>query len=295
VAFLGPIADDTRAAFAPCEVLQWPLVTADRVASVRPDVILLHNTSPRRVRRAWSTPTIQYAHSYTELAAADLTIYCSRWLARRFGAGDADVCWQGVPRPSQLKRPRDGCRWASSVVVGRLCTPDRRKWPADVVAFYRELSRRCPWVWWEFVGCPADLQPPLREVCNFRAVFWDAGWERRDRYATWNALLYHHPGLTESFGRIVAEAMRAGCVPIVDRRGGFCEQLEPGGGLLCETLDEFAAALEEVRSFEARRRLSEQARRIADVRWSLRAFGERLRAHFLASRERERPVCAIEE
>jgi glycosyltransferase involved in cell wall biosynthesis len=161
-------------------------------------------------------------------------------------------------------------------VIGRLCTPDRRKWPDDVVPFYAALAARCPFIKWEFVGCPRELQGTLTEACGGRTVFYTAAWERRELYGSWDALVYHHPTLTESFGRTVAEAMRAGCVPIVDRKGGFCEQLDAGGGFLCDRLEDFVRAIELLRDARFRWIMSHRARCIADSRWSLEAVRRRL-------------------
>jgi len=280
VAFLSPIGAGTQAAFPPCELRRCSRVDVQLVTEARADLVLLHNTPPCQAHGRWNVPTILYAHSFTNLAAADRRVYCSRWLAARYGASVQDVCWQGVPRPPQ--NPRDNSPKVSELVVGRLCTPDARKWPSDVLLFYRALAARCPFVRWEFVGCPRGLREALFGACGGRAAFWDAGWERRALYGTWDALVYHHPWLTESFGRTVAESMRAGCVPVVDRRGGFCEQLDAGGGCLCETRDDFAAAIERLREGDVRRTMSHQARRIANERWSLEAFGRRLRGRFHA-------------
>lgn len=276
IAFLGPIAPDTQAAFAGCRLESWPDISAARVRSVTPHIVLLHNTSPRRVRDRWPVPTVLYRHSAAPPAQADVVLYCSRWLAARCRTTEADVLWQAVPRP----RPLFGTRTDRELTIGRICTPQSRKWPADAPDFYRELARAFPRVRWEFVGCPAELQPRLQSACAGRAVFWPAGWEQRARLHTWHALLYSNPQLPESFGRTVAEAMRAGCIPIVDRLGGFVEQLDVGGGSLCATSADFLCAVAELHEPELRRRLSDTARRVADERCALARFARELLQRF---------------
>jgi glycosyltransferase involved in cell wall biosynthesis len=160
-------------------------------------------------------------------------------------------------------------------VIGRLCTPTRAKWPDDV-SFYAALASRFPNVRWEFVGCPAHLQPELQSACGGRAAFFPAGWQMRSRLWHWDALLYHNAAITESFGRTVAEAMRAGCIPIVDDRGGFREQIIPSCGFLCHDDDEFAAATAMIQSTGTRQRMSRACRAHADERFSLRRFGMQL-------------------
>ena len=108
-------------------------------------------------------------------------------------------------------------------MIGRICTPQQKKWPNDVDEFYGRLADSYPQIRWEFIGCPTELQSRLSTVCHGRTTFLPAGWGARSRLWNWDALLYHNPQVTESFGRTVAEAMRAGCIPIVDDRGGFRE------------------------------------------------------------------------
>ncbi|OYW11684.1 MAG: hypothetical protein B7Z55_19005, partial [Planctomycetales bacterium 12-60-4] len=166
------------------------------------------------------------------------------------------------------------------LVVGRICTPQAHKWPALLTQFYRQLAERFPRVRWEFVGCPAELQPALQDACQGRTTFWTAGWERRSLLTTWDALLYHQPALPESFGRTVAEAMRVGCVPVVDAQGGFIEQLEHGGGFVCRGVDEFATAIERLHSRQQLSDVSRTAERIGNERWSLDRFAKELLTRF---------------
>lgn len=161
--------------------------------------------------------------------------------------------------------------------MGRICTPGARKWPRGVLPFYEELAGRCPWVDWEFVGCPKELEGELRQACGGRAVFHRAGWEQRGLPATWDVLLYSHRELPESFGRTVAEAMRAGCVPVVDRLGGFIEQVADGAGFLCATREEFVRALTALSDQDVHREMSARASRHANAMFSWERFGRELR------------------
>jgi glycosyltransferase involved in cell wall biosynthesis len=194
------------------------------------------------------------------------------------------VLYQAVPKPPQQE---SGVRAAGlseagyrsdtralreRLVIGRICTPQAKKWPPDLPEFYANLTRRFPEVEWEFVGCSADIHPRLREACRGRAVFHPASWSARAHYWRWDALLYHNPQVTESFGRTVAESMRAGCVPIVDARGGFVEQVADGTGFLCSGADEFAAAVDRLHAAGERRPMSRAAMAHADEAFSLERF-----------------------
>jgi hypothetical protein len=76
--------------------------------------------------------------------------------------------------------------------------------------------------------------------------------------------------------------MRAGCIPIVDGRGGFAEQVEPSCGFLCGRFEEFAGAVDRIRSPAARRRMSRACQAHADERFSLTRFGRELGARLRA-------------
>lgn len=298
VAFLSRITDETRRAFSQCMVEQWERVTAKQVAASGADVVLLHNTG--RDRAEWPLPaaTVAYVHSRIDPAPADATWFCSQWLAGEMGRQDSGfrsqgsrrnypesrmltpessfaVLYQAVPRPKRL-RDGDDRSLRETLVIGRICTPQRKKWPVGVVRFCQRLAARFPQVRWEFVGCPAELQDELRSVCGGRAAFFPASWDVRSRLWEWDALLYHNSSVTESFGRTCAEAMRAGCVPIVDRRGGFIEQVPPECGFLCEAEADFAAAVERLLDPVERCRRSIACREWGDERFSLRKFGEEI-------------------
>jgi hypothetical protein len=276
VAFLSSITDDTREAFIGAELHRCEKVTNDLVRDLHVDCVILHNTTPSRAERITSAWTLQYVHSKGTRAPADCTRYCSRWLARQClgaRATEEDVLYQAVPRPIGELRSADR---DAGLTIGRICTPTAVKWPASLVDFYALLAPRHPCVQWEFVGCPAGLQPALQLACGSSTVFHAAGWTARSHLSSWDALLYHHPTLTESFGRTVAEAMRAGCIPIVDARGGFEEQVSPQTGWLCKTPADFSDAIDRLAGVDARNRMAADGRDRADRMFSMAAIRQRL-------------------
>lgn len=157
VLFLSPPDRETNEAFAPVPVTWATTVTPRDVERLQADVILLHNVSASRIVGELPAASVLYRHSaITRPALADVTVCCSRWLARKMGMPEDRVLWQGcgldVPGRRDAKLSR------TELVVGRICTPIARKWPPSIVYFYAELAARCPDVCWEFVGCPAALQ-----------------------------------------------------------------------------------------------------------------------------------------
>ncbi len=272
VVFLSHITDATRAAFQHCTIDRWERVDETHLNSIRPDLVLLHNVAPQRVGPIRSAVTMQYVHSQGRRANATFTCHCSRWLADRQGASPETILIQPVPKPPVPDSdPRES---AEPFRVGRICTPQPHKWPADTIGFYERFAPRFPHVRWEFVGCPEPLQLQLQTACRGRAVFHAAAWHSRSLLWTWHAMLYHNANVTESFGRTVAESMRAGCIPIVDARGGFVEQVPEGCGFLCQSEENFAGALEQLP--EQRQQLSHAATQHADAAFSLARFREKL-------------------
>lgn len=275
VAFLSPPDEVTRLAFKPHQIHHWPRCTASRIQQINPDLVLLHNVSSSGATLWTGATTIQYVHSDGHRLPADWTVYCSRWLAEKFQADAESVLWQGVPLPPSPieNRPRTPGR----LRIGRICTPTTRKWPDSLIEFYTQLAGQHPHVDWDFVGCPCALHSRLQTACHRRATFLAAEWSARSHVWNWDAILYHHPTLTESFGRTVADAARTGCIPIVDDRGGFTEQLAALGRRGCRTVAEFSDAIEQLSIPSNRQHESERIRHLANEYFSLASFGERLR------------------
>lgn len=308
VAFPGGIDDEARRTFSPVPVTTQERIDARFVRACGASVVLLHNTAPARVVGKLPAVTIQYVHSPGSRAAADLRVYCSAYLARLCGGEAASgtcatgsasasgialprhwqsqwhtanhqVLYQPVPAPPWPEGRDDArrTRLGSELLVGRLCTPTNAKWPESLVSRYAEWSQHAPDVSWEFVGCPLGMREALREACGGRARFVEAGWEARSRLRVWDVLLYHHSEITETFGRVVAEALRAGCVPVVDARGGFVEQVTPETGFLCTRPHEFTAALERLRDPHVRWRMSAAGRARGEAEFGEASFARRFR------------------
>jgi hypothetical protein len=299
VVFPRAAREEVAREFGPAEVRAWPVVTAARVREVAAEsarlgvrggvVVLLHNAGVGRVEGTLPAVVLQYVHSPIRAAGADSVRYCSQHLAARCGvsetAWERAVLYQAVPEP-----PR-GCALGGSagrgesstrslrreLVVGRLCTPTARKWPEETIAFTRRVAEAVPGVRWEFVGCPEGLQCALGEACAGEATFHPASWAARGHLWNWDALVYHHPSLTETFGRVVAEALRAGCVPVVDARGGFVEQVTPETGFLCSGPEEFVRAVRTLRDDRVLRwRMSGAARERGRALFGEEAMARRL-------------------
>ena len=245
--FRTPPTRETRRLFGKCRVLQGPQLPERELQRLQPEVLLLHNTPRQGVSwqhqpAGWSGLSIQFHHSGVRgKVVAEREVACSEYLRDQLG-GRCGVLYQGVSQPEPPTEPetrglRDG------LVIGRICTPSARKWPETLQADYARWAEAFPRVEWEFVGCPQGLQAGLKEAVRGRARFWPAGWEARRLMWTWHALLYSQPGCPETFGRVAAEAMRCGCVPLVDAAGGFLEQVRGEAGFCCSSWKDFADAI----------------------------------------------------
>ncbi|MBX3450374.1 MAG: glycosyltransferase [Planctomycetaceae bacterium] len=288
VACFGPWTAESRRWFEGGELTQIDVLTAEKVREARADVVLLHNTSVARVTEELPVPALSYVHSRCRFAAGDRTLACSRWLGDQLRGRVEGVLYQGVPQPPREEHDV-GARDSGDFVVGRLCTPTVAKWPREALELTAGLARQFPGVRWELVGCPNGQRTAWNEATQGRVAFWEAAWEARRHFWRWHALVYHNPAITETFGRTVAEAMRAGCVPIVDDRGGFREQVEPETGVLCRTDGEFAEALGRLQSRDDWRVMSDTAMQRANERFGLERFGgELLRQFALAGEGRRR-------
>ncbi|QDT36097.1 glycosyltransferase family 4 protein [Stratiformator vulcanicus] len=281
VAFVGPVTSTTRDAFQPHDVIAAVESVDAAVEQQSPDLVLLHNTPRDRMPGPNGIPTLQYLHSHIDAAPADATLFCSRWLAERFHKrveeeatsrpADSAVVYQAVPRPPRLQID-DERPLRDRLVIGRICTPKPHKWPRELIEVYRQLNRGPADVSWEFVGCPEEQKGALADACFGRAIFHPASRQARSLLWRWDAMLYHHPTLTESFGRTCAEAMRCGCIPIVDNRGGFREQIVPQTGFLCDDVAAFSAAILALRDRSVRTTRSRRCRAHADEHFSLSRF-----------------------
>lgn len=269
VLFLSGVNEETRQVFGPVPVRSARRVVRSDAAPF--DRVLLHNTDRTRCEKL-DRPTTVYRHSAVRVAAGDRVVACSQWLAKK--TGDAAVLWQGVSRPVCGDVDRRPLR--DELVIGRICTPRVAKWPESVIETTAAIASRVRDVRFEFVGCPEVRRSAMESAARGRVDFFEAGWNQRDRLAAWDALVYTNESVTESFGRTAAEAMRAGCIPIVDRRGGFVEQLDSGGGFLCSSMEEVVEAVARIADPFERRAVSRRAVEVANERFSLAAFRERL-------------------
>ncbi len=284
--FRGTPTAETRRVFADCQIEQGSCLSEKQLHKLAPELILLHNTPREGVFWGAARPTVHslvlhYGHSRSCLAAGShRQLVCSRYLQQLNPEMAAEVLYQGVPRAGG-EQTGDVRVFQQELTVGRICTPAARKWNASMISLYRELAAAFPNIQWEFVGCPEKLQSSLSACVQGQARFYPASWQARQFLKRWHVLLYSQPDVPETFGRVCAEAMRCGCVPVVDAAGGFQEQVTSEAGYLCADAAGFVQALQELQEIGHWWKCSQTATAWANEQFSHQAFRRRLLAAFL--------------
>ncbi|MGB1631522.1 MAG: glycosyltransferase [Acidimicrobiales bacterium] len=194
------------------------------------------------------------------------------------GDDDADVevsenTWVEIidvpTEPSVLREPGDDSR----LVIGRHSRPDRLKWPADP----EELQAAYPVdgsVRVQVLGGADPVADVLGAVPDTWEVSAFGSVEPNEFLAGLDAFVYfHHPDLTEAFGRTILEALAVGVPAVVPAH------FEPIFGEACLYATPHTA-IETVRSLcddpERRRSHVEQARHLAAERFGHAAHVRRL-------------------
>lgn len=215
------------------------------------DLVIFHNTSminmPHRVPE--NCATVYYQHSNHKsarfcVAQCDIGLTVSHFLKSESKLS-IEVIHQPVKRPFK----RNDRTFIGNAQVARMCTPNPEKWeniePLYDAAF-REFSQSC--TFW-FIGATPSAKLSLSRLASDHgavAEFRDASTTVRSDLHWWDVLLYSSP-LTETYGRTVCEAQMCGCVPVVDNRGGFRDQIKHGyDGFLCNSIPEFMTAIDDV-------------------------------------------------
>lgn len=220
------------------------------------DVIVYQNTGYERMPHTFNNKplTVYYQHSDHRSAKqarelCNITLCVSKYLADQAGLDESTVLYQPVTVPPQIDDPEYD-EWAKSFpyVIGRICSPNPNKWKKeDVVDVFNHVTHHTSNGGWHFIGCPDWVKEEL-EKNHYRdhCYFSDCSFEARGYLHKWDYLLYKS-SLPETYGRVVKEAQRCRCVPIVSDLGGFKEQIEQHRtGYLCGDLDDFLfAAMDE--------------------------------------------------
>lgn len=217
--------------------------------------------------------------------------FTARWIARRWGRRAAVL-----EPPIRLLEP--AAKESSILAVGRFDGGGRSKRQREMVACFRSLVDAGLRGWAlhlagfaqdrgyveavraEAEGLPVHLhldpdRAAIERLYARAAIFWHATGLGVDPE--------REPERLEHFGIVTAEAMSAGCVPVVLGQGGQPEIVGDDSGVLWHSLDEWHAATLALAGDSARRtELAGRARERARA-YDAATFGQRLGAVLGAS------------
>lgn len=207
------------------------------------------------------------------------------WIRRYWGV-DARV----VHPPVSEIEPGEKRPWILG--VGRFTAGARDKRQQELVQAFRRLCDQGLRGWeLHLAGLIEDrgtFERVKSEAAGYPIVLHgDASFPELTRLYAEASIFWHAVGLgvdperephrLEHFGIVTAEAMTAGCVPVVIALGGQPEIVEPESGFLWRTLEEMEArTLELVRDEARRERMSMRARETARRRFGREAFAAKL-------------------
>lgn len=251
--FGGPFGDVAETLFNGKVPLRRGNSVVDTMREFEPDLVIWNNTSIERMpsTQHYGAMWVYVAHSghggvMQAAKRCHVRLCVSHYLASIIGCPSDWVLHQPVTVPPKMEEfAGESVRTGGKVIrVGRICTPNKRKWELDeLVPYYDAIAEVNPDCRFEFVA-PLDMHVDIKSRIHGRVddTCYLPSLKAKGLLHEWDVLLYTS-SLAESFGRVVREAQRCGCVPIASNLGGFIEQIQGDAGFLVESADEVIKAL----------------------------------------------------
>jgi len=247
------------------------------------DLVIFHNTAmvnmPSRIPE--NCASVYYLHSnhksaHSAASQCDIALCVSRFLQR-----DSKATFPVLHQPIKLPPKINPRTFDGPMKIARFCTPSPEKWKIEQVCelyseAFSQFGSTCEF---HFVGPSPRHSAMIEEIADdlkASVVSCDASTAMRSKLREWDVLLYSSD-VVETYGRTVCEAQMCGCVPIVDNKGGFVEQIKHGyDGFLCNSIPEFMTAIDDTfydrdRGFE----MSQKAELSGAQRGSLSVWREK--------------------
>jgi len=241
------------------EVVHWPKVTRDILCEVDPVAVVFHNTGGKSIEGEWpyewlkEWPTMTYHHMVSwPLIPVDLDVFVSKEVFNRGYARCIKRAKKHIFVPPCIDtEPYLKVEHADNtgLTIGRMHTDHEDRHPPVILDIFRDIEKRVlaprfidvggakyyvedgktwddvpvKWTqppcidWKSFGGLTNVWMPPTGklEPWEFMALM--------DVFIMWNK-----PGITDTWSRVVTEAMAAGVVVISENKGGPTEQIEDG-------------------------------------------------------------------
>lgn len=243
-----------------------PKLTEAIIQDIDPLAIILNNTAGQNLEgdHPYSYLTnrrcIAIHHNPTwPLLEVDLDIFVSEEVKQQYGNCSDRIkrskiippCIDCLPYLS-IKRDYRNCR------IGKISSDNPDKFPQSLINIFNRLRRDN--VNFSIVGGKK----------YYDTIDWidmpKFGIDPKEFYSNIDILCYHNSGkITESWGRVITEAMASGLPIVADNRGGITEQIDNGvNGFLCDSEDGFVSCLELlINDPNLRRRMGESSRKKA--------------------------------
>jgi len=246
----------------------------------------------RTVRNAYYAARWRRVFSSYERCVAN-SAFTASWIRARWGL-EADIVYPPVrarftprekerlilsvgrfsssgTRKQQLEMVRTFARFHDAHLAGWtfLCVGGLSENPGDL-EYFEQVSEAARGYPVRLVANASD--EVLRDAYERAAIFWHAAGHGEE-----DSL---HPERTEHFGMSTVEAMAAGCVPVVIRKGGQPEIVEHGrSGFLWETTEELIRCTRELAESPAlRRKMADSALDRSRAFTDPEAFSNQMRA-----------------
>lgn len=251
--FGGPFGDVAEELFGEKVPLKRGNSAIDTIREFEPDIVIWNNTSINRMPNTqhYGAMWVYVAHSshssvMESARRCHVRLCVSHYLAHQIGCPPDWVLHQPVTIPPKAEEfAGESLRTGGKVIrVGRICTPNKRKWNLDeIVPYYDAIAEVHPDCRFEFVA-PVDMHIDIKMRIHGRVddKCYVPSLKAKSLLHYWDVLLYTS-SLAESFGRVVREAQRCGCIPIASNLGGFSEQIGDDAGFLVEGPDQVIQAI----------------------------------------------------
>jgi len=262
------------------------------IAADDPAIVILNNTGGKFVEGEWpfdwlrEWPLVFFHHGPTHpVFRADLDIFNSRHLyetrfARCRGQMEA-VRFVGSYIDTEEFRPNVGKWMPDRVTIGKLARDQKVKFPPMLARVLESVENAVGFnrVSFEMVGA-SKYWPKLGEKLTVYQAPDFGSSPAADFYRRWDIFAYATTDdYTETWGRVITEAMACGLPIVAEKKGAIPEQIEHGvDGLLVDMqssnriLDFTAHLVHLVKDSKARKVLGDNAREKAVREFSIPAL-----------------------
>jgi glycosyltransferase involved in cell wall biosynthesis/GT2 family glycosyltransferase len=235
------------------DVSHIPMLTEDLVKSIDPTIMVFHNTPgehkgrqlvegewPYEWLRQWPLICVHHNPSFPAFHA-NLDIFVSESVLSRYEKVKKRMNWKLIPPCIDLsgyinlprKADNDRC------IIGKLTSNSPPRYPEELLVVLEKVQAQVPECGFSIVG-GADHYADVSMLNNI-TMPRTGSMRPRSFYASFDIFVHmNKQGVTDSWGRVVSEAMASGIPVVSENRGGPAEQVDHGvNGFLCDNGDEF--------------------------------------------------------